>query len=302
MSNLPSNILTSFTQIQNEVWHKVAAIFSEAAGDAFSFGSPVTAAIKPGDLKSLIGTPMVTIQCSFTGLPENPQVLALSEDTILSLVEHLSGERPTEVDEAAVAAIRPLMDAIVQGLCTAVGQFRSETLVASDLTVRYQVFVIPPNLQKGDDFARVDVQISAGKFDGSLMWLTDIETVHFVLNETIEEQDSVAIPFPQVGMPTVGNPQLNPPMESSSIDRLLDIPLEVSVELGRVRMLVKDIVDLGTGSIVEIDKAAGEPVDVLVNGRLVARGEVVVIEDNFGVRITEILNPQDRLNRLGEVA
>jgi flagellar motor switch protein FliN/FliY len=62
------------------------------------------------------------------------------------------------------------------------------------------------------------------------------------------------------------------------------------------------VVELGTGSIVEIDKAAGEPVDVMVNGRLVARGEVVVIEDNFGVRLTEILNPQERLQRLGEVA
>jgi flagellar motor switch protein FliN/FliY len=82
----------------------------------------------------------------------------------------------------------------------------------------------------------------------------------------------------------------------------MDIPLEISVELGRVRMFVKDVLDLGTGSIVELDKAAGEPVDVLVNGRLVAKGEVVVIEDNFGVRITEILTPQERLTRLAEVA
>jgi flagellar motor switch protein FliN/FliY len=59
-------------------------------------------------------------------------------------------------------------------------------------------------------------------------------------------------------------------------------------------MVVRDVLDLGTGSIVEVDKSAGEPVDVLVNGRLVAKGEVVVIEDNFGVRITEILNPAER--------
>ena len=65
---------------------------------------------------------------------------------------------------------------------------------------------------------------------------------------------------------------------------------------------MREVVELGTGSVVEIDKAAGEPVDVIVNGRLVARGEVVVIEDNFGVRITEILNPTDRLNKLGEAA
>jgi flagellar motor switch protein FliN/FliY len=67
-------------------------------------------------------------------------------------------------------------------------------------------------------------------------------------------------------------------------------------------MLVRDVIELGTGSVVEIDKAAGEPVDVMVNGRIVARGEVVVIEDNFGVRVTEILSPQERLLRLAEVA
>jgi flagellar motor switch protein FliN/FliY len=67
-------------------------------------------------------------------------------------------------------------------------------------------------------------------------------------------------------------------------------------------MVVKDVVELGSGSIIEIDKAAGEPVDVLVNGKTVARGEVVVIEDNFGVRITEILSQQDRLAKLKEAA
>jgi flagellar motor switch protein FliN/FliY len=75
---------------------------------------------------------------------------------------------------------------------------------------------------------------------------------------------------------------------------LLDVPLEISVELGRVKMMVREVLDLGTGSIIEVDKAAGEPVDVMVNGRLVAKGEVVVIEDNFGVRVTEILNPAER--------
>jgi flagellar motor switch protein FliN/FliY len=59
-------------------------------------------------------------------------------------------------------------------------------------------------------------------------------------------------------------------------------------------MMVREVLDLGTGSIIEVDKAAGEPVDVMVNGRLVAKGEVVVIEDNFGVRVTEILNPAER--------
>ena len=81
---------------------------------------------------------------------------------------------------------------------------------------------------------------------------------------------------------------------SSGMGRVRDIPLEVTVELGRTRLLIRDILDLGTGSIIELDKIAGEPVDLFANGLLLARGEVVVIEDNFGVRVTEIITASDR--------
>ncbi|NLS45388.1 MAG: flagellar motor switch protein FliN [Firmicutes bacterium] len=80
-----------------------------------------------------------------------------------------------------------------------------------------------------------------------------------------------------------------------NIDLLLDVPLPVSVELGRATMTIRDILDLGAGSVVEVDRIAGEPVDILVNGKLVARGEVVVIDENFGVRILDIVSPEERL-------
>jgi flagellar motor switch protein FliN/FliY len=84
------------------------------------------------------------------------------------------------------------------------------------------------------------------------------------------------------------------------MELILDIPLDVTVELGRVRMLIKDVLELASGSIVELDRVAGEPVDLLVNGRLIAKGEVVVIEDNFGIRITEIISPAERVAGLGK--
>jgi flagellar motor switch protein FliN/FliY len=82
------------------------------------------------------------------------------------------------------------------------------------------------------------------------------------------------------------------------LDMLLDVPLEVSVELGRTRMTVQDLLQLAPGSVVELDKVAGEALDILVNGRLVARGEAVVVNDKFGVRITDIVSPQERIQRL----
>ncbi len=86
--------------------------------------------------------------------------------------------------------------------------------------------------------------------------------------------------------------------EARNLNMLLDIPLQVTVELGRTKRSVKDILELASGSIIELDKLAGEPVDILVNSRLIARGEVVVIDENFGVRITDILSKADRINNL----
>ncbi|KGR73902.1 flagellar motor switch phosphatase FliY [Ureibacillus sinduriensis] len=86
--------------------------------------------------------------------------------------------------------------------------------------------------------------------------------------------------------------------EARNLNMLLDIPLQVTVELGRTKHSVKEILQLASGSIIELDKLAGEPVDILVNSRLIAKGEVVVIDENFGVRITDIMSQAERLNNL----
>ncbi|HBN07106.1 MAG TPA: flagellar motor switch phosphatase FliY [Cyanobacteria bacterium UBA8530] len=89
-----------------------------------------------------------------------------------------------------------------------------------------------------------------------------------------------------------------PPLAPSGLDLILDVPLKVTVELGRTKMQVRHILELSKGSLVELDKLAGEPVDLFVNGKLIARGEVVVIEENFGVRVTDIVSPVDRVKSL----
>jgi flagellar motor switch protein FliN/FliY len=85
---------------------------------------------------------------------------------------------------------------------------------------------------------------------------------------------------------------------STNLDLLLGITLRVTVELGRTKMNVEEVLKLGPGSVVELDKLAGEPVDVLVNDRLIARGEVVVLDDRFGVRITDVIPPAQRIDSL----
>ncbi len=86
---------------------------------------------------------------------------------------------------------------------------------------------------------------------------------------------------------------------SRSMDLILDIPLTVTVELGRSKMLINDLLQLGQGSVVELTKLVGEPLEVLVNQKLVARGEVVVVNEKFGVRLTDIVSPMERVQSLG---
>ena len=83
--------------------------------------------------------------------------------------------------------------------------------------------------------------------------------------------------------------------EKKNISLIMDVPLQVTVELGRTHRLIKDVLEFGPGSIIELDKLSGEPVDILVNGKPIAKGEVVVIDESFGVRITDIIHPAKRL-------
>ena len=87
--------------------------------------------------------------------------------------------------------------------------------------------------------------------------------------------------------------------DERGIDLLLDIPLEVSVEVGRSRILVRDLLQLQEGSLIELDKLAGEPLDLYVNSRLIARGEAVVVNEKFGLRLTDVVSPSERIEHLG---
>jgi len=86
--------------------------------------------------------------------------------------------------------------------------------------------------------------------------------------------------------------------EPASLDLILDIPLAVTVELGRSKMLINDLLQLGQGSVIELTKLVGDPLEVLVNNKLVARGEVVVVNEKFGVRLTDIVTPMERVKSL----
>jgi flagellar motor switch protein FliN len=87
-------------------------------------------------------------------------------------------------------------------------------------------------------------------------------------------------------------------IDKKNLDFILDIPLQVTVELGRTKLLVKDILQLNQGAVVELTKMAGEPLDIFVNSKLVARGEAVVVNEKFGVRLVDIVSPNERVEKI----
>lgn len=109
-----------------------------------------------------------------------------------------------------------------------------------------------------------------------------------------DQQDAISQLADQI---KTGDDALNK-LKVQNLDFILDIPLKVSVELGRAQVVIKDLLQLGQGSVLELDKLAGEPLEVLVNGKLVARGEVVVVNEKFGIRLTDIISPLERIETL----
>lgn len=290
---IPPDVLSKLGELQNLVWQTASLKTSETAGFEIQFSNPLTLPVPAADVFAESTSPRLVVQFGLSGMTDNAMVFLLPRETFGSIVTALKGAIPEEVDESLIPDVKPFIEAIVQSVCQTVSNLKGEPVVAGDLNIRYQIPSFPANLQRNEELVRTNVAVSNEEFSGTLTWILDPETAHNVVGIEFDESNSNARTAKNGDQPSA---------DEASLDIIMDIPLEVSVELGRVKMQVRDVVELGAGSIVEIDKAAGEPVDVLVNGRLVARGEVVVIDDNFGVRITEILSIQERLQKLNEAA
>jgi flagellar motor switch protein FliN/FliY len=120
-------------------------------------------------------------------------------------------------------------------------------------------------------------------------------------SDKAEETDTREIKNGKEGKKAVGKEGENTmrAKEIGNLDFILDIPLEVSVELGRAKMLISDLLQLGQGSVIELTKHAGDPLEIYVNEKLIARGEVVMVNEKFGIRMTDVISPAERVQQLG---
>jgi flagellar motor switch protein FliN/FliY len=113
-----------------------------------------------------------------------------------------------------------------------------------------------------------------------------------------KKTDTVGTVPPAAASGPAGQDEAAAPAAAANMEFILDIPLEVTVELGRTKLLIHELLKLGQGSVIELSKLAGETLEVLANQKLIARGEAVVINEKFGVRLTEVVSPLERIERL----
>lgn len=155
-------------------------------------------------------------------------------------------------------------------------------------------------VQEGENASGTD---AAGSDDDALAdeWAKALAVDEQESVKKAKEQESLASRAKDADFKDLSEEAKSPRPDSDrrDLDFILDIPLDVSAELGRTKLLINELLQLGQGSVVELNKLAGEPLEIYVNGKLVARGEAVVINEKFGVRLTDIISPIERVKQLG---
>lgn len=281
--------LDDFGALQAEIWPSVSQTVSEAAGKEITFANPLCVSETKTNLRAAFTQPVVVLSFSYSAQPDLFQTILFPQETILSLAGFLSETTPEVVDETVVEAVSPIIKAIATGLCGVVGRTRNEQITPEHLMLDLQEFSVDASFDQ-NDLVQTRLTIAAEGVEGTLSWLIDTRTALFLLGK-----EPVQASAPASGSSAISGSGQPHYLESAIIERLQEVPLQLDVELARVSLQFKEITELGTGSIIETDKLHDDLVEIFVDGCMVARGEVVVVDDCFGVRIVEILDPRDRL-------
>jgi len=271
---------------------------------------------------------VTVIKADFNSGFPGEHLFILPEEAAKAIASLMNKEENIELDEMAMSVLGEVISQMVGYQITAL----------SDKTGNKSISSVPPeasNLPKAvvalpsGDFAGITYELKLGDGKSFPIWEVLGPSVALeiarALNGGGQQQKTASAPVGGSGIggmnmggmnmggmgmgggmlpsnvQSVQFPNLSPhggPQEAGNISLIMDVFMEMTVELGRTRKLIKEILAMGEGTIIELDKLAGEPVDILVNHKLIAKGEVVVIDENFGVRVTEIVSPMERMSNM----
>ncbi len=273
-------------------------------------------------------SPFIVVLGEYTGGINGIQILAISVDDVEAITELMDAGIEAKNMRKQFQIVEEVVDqmftSVSHSMATVLEQEVSHSLSSMDLIETQQDFPISKFTEERW-FVEADFQMVFGSQKSITLHLCIpvclAKQMVGILTDSLDEdypEETQDMPFQSTNQsntttktkvtdstPNVQSVQFSSFDETSSthsepnnLSMLLDIPLQVTVELGRTKRMVKEILAVSQGSIIELDKLAGEPVDILINNKLIAVGEVVVIDENFGVRVTDILSTADRISKL----
>jgi flagellar motor switch protein FliN/FliY len=303
-----------------------------AGGAAVTISGPQASFTNQDAFLAQLPEQVTVVKADFNSGFPGEHIYIMSADTAKSIAGLINKEENIDLDEMAMSVIGEAMGTIIGSQITALTSKTGNKSIANVPPTANNVPKAVAALPAGNFFC-ASYQLDLGDGKQNQFWeilgpgvASDIARA---LNDGARSSPNVgmgampnmgmgAMPnmgmgvMPNMGMGVMPNmgmggsanmqnvqfPNLTPGahvQESGNIGLIMDVFMEMTVELGRTRKLIKDILGMGEGTIIELDKLAGEPVDILVNHKLIAKGEVVVIDENFGVRVTEIVSPMERM-------
>ncbi len=310
---LTPNQRSAFAEMMNSVMAAVAPTLGGYLQKDLTISGAVVESRDASQLASELHGEFVQVQMGFnrgvTG--QNLVVLSMKDaGVIASLMMGQEGTAPAELTEAHKSTLQEFISTLLSSAATQLGMKSGLQIGTSPPDLSIVTSSSDLSLPRGGA-VKVTYNINVGGVLNSQFYhILDVQLVQALVNagapQQQQQQDGDMQQQFQQQQAVDINPVKFPPLSGSGVPEntqniglLMDVQLTLTVELGRTKQLVKDVLGLGEGSIIELDKLAGEPVDLLVNNKLIAKGEVVVIDENFGVRVTDIVSPSERLSKIG---
>lgn len=247
---------------------------------------------------------IVIISANFSGDITGTHFYILSLEVATLVASKMMGLENADLDDAAISALEETGNVIAGSTVTLIGDEINKSINASSIRVQKKAKI---------DLSEAPSSLAKAVYQGTIDGLDNVEIIEVFSTDLVSslfaapkstqqaQEPSFFGGGSSMDMNTVQFPSLNQKEDSKeygNIGLLMDVFMEMTVELGRTKKLIKDILSMGEGTIIELDKLAGEPVDIFVNHKLIAKGEVVVIDENFGVRVTEIISPMERVQNM----
>ncbi|MGI6454251.1 MAG: flagellar motor switch protein FliN [bacterium] len=324
----PAPPAESMTPENEEILQHYLVLMSEAAQEVFStlLGEPGSLTLMehhetPLDsVTSTVGNDIVVAEISYKGMVQGKCLMVVPVDLALQITGQMTGGGTDiefgDLEESALSeAFQSLISSVNTQLSAQLG-VEIHIDAPEVITRPEQLDTLLPHSADSPVFVKYHFQSES--MEGPIYQiiprnlldsLTNITSDEFIQEEAETEDHQVSAGYKSPGIMSSPAQFMGaedrfapgaaiPDMDIGNLELILDINLDITVELGRTHRKIREVLELGPGSVVELDRLAGEPVDILVNGKLFAKGEVVVIDENFGVRITDILTIEERIETL----